>query len=87
MYSRVRGVDLEYFDSSDTPSQIRLRDQSLGKNVTKSLRQTSSNHRLFVLRIKTDDAIDRLRSINRVQGGEHEMSCLSAASSAISVVS
>ena len=58
---------------SNAPAAVRSRYQTLRNDVTEVLRQTRANHGLFVLRIKTDDAIDSLRSVDGVKSGKHEV--------------
>src|SRR2546423_8980532 len=61
------------FYCCNTPAEVNSRNQPLRNDVTKSLSQTSANNRLFIFRIESNNAIDCLRSINRVQGRQNQM--------------
>src|SRR6185295_10213845 len=62
--TRCRFQDL---DRRDASTHVGARNQTLRDDVAEGLRQTSTNYRLFILRVETDDAVDRLGRIDSVQ--------------------
>src|SRR5437764_5734367 len=58
------------------PAEVNSRNQPLRNDVTKSLSQTSANNRLLIFWIESNNAIDCLRSINRVERRQNQMTSL-----------
>ena len=64
------------FDRRDAPAIIEARDQPLRHDVAERLREARAYDLLFVLRVQPDDAVDRLRGIDRVHRRQNEVSGL-----------
>src|ERR1700676_3431226 len=63
----------QYFYYSDPPSPILTRNESLGNDVAKALRQPISKGVLLRHREGSHDSLHRLRRVDGMQCGEHQV--------------
>ena len=64
---------LQYFNYSDPSSPILTRNKSLGNDVAKALRQAVPKGVLLRHREGSHDSLYRLRRVNRMQCGKHQV--------------
>ena len=64
---------LQYFNGSDASSAILTRNESLRNDVAKALRQAVSHRVLFGHGEDSHDSLHRLRRVDGVQRGEHQV--------------
>ena len=59
-------IRLEDLDSGDSTPSVCGWDKTLGDDVPKCLGETRPNYPLLIFRIKSDDAVDSFRSVDRM---------------------
>jgi hypothetical protein len=61
------------FAGGHAPGAVGARDQTLRNDKAEGLRETRADDGFFVFRVEADDAVDRLRGVDGVQSGQHEV--------------